>query len=210
MAQAGQEVAQPWGSSLALLRQHQPGAEGSVSSASHWELAALGQSPGSALCLIQPSPGGCGCSCLSLRGFWSVLAVTGPLCRTHCAGVQVPCKNTASANVLLPARHLHPTAAFLQGGCRKKGQAQLPGQQDIPRAEGPTQPIEKWSLLQNSPFASTILSRLGRDEGDQTLSSFGDSYQPHINQGGGSWSSLSGTAQALPRAQPPLSTTRLH
>lgn len=39
---------------------------------------------------------------------------------------------------------------------------------------GSTQLAEKWSLLLKSPSASTVPSRVGRDEGDQTPSSFGD------------------------------------
>lgn len=116
---------------------------------SHWGLAALGQSPGCALGLIHPSPGGCGCSCLSLRGFWSVLAVTGPLCCSHCAGVQVPCKHTARANGLLPARHLHPHGCLPAGKRARLSSWESRISPELRETElGPTQPAEKWSLLQ--------------------------------------------------------------
>lgn len=121
MAQAGQEVAQPWGS---LLGQHQAGAEGFVGSA-----ITLGQSPGSALGLIHPSLGGCGCSCLSAGGFLERAGRDGlAVLHTLCWGAGTV--QALPGPMCCCLRDIFiPTAAFLQGGCRKKGKAQLLGQQ---------------------------------------------------------------------------------
>lgn len=77
--------------------------------------------------------------------------------------------------MLLPERHLHPHGCLPAGGMQEKGSGSAPGTAVLRKTElGSTQLAEKWSLLLKSPSASTVPSRAGRDEGDQTPSSFGD------------------------------------
>lgn len=186
MAQAGQEAAQPWGSSFALPGQHQAAAEGFV---------------GSAITLGASSPGTKPWLCSGFNpplswGLWLLVpfferlleragrdgpAVPHSLCRgagtvqKHCWGQCAAACETSSSPLLpscMGAAGKRATLSSWDSGISP----------ELREAElGPIEPTEKWSLLQNSPFASTIPPGVCRDEGDQTPSSFEDSSQLHIN-----------------------------